>query len=300
MSAPSVSSSAPVEGPLPAPLVRPYRHPLRWAWNTAQLALGALIAAYCGVLIVTALYYLLFEVDPTMTRLWHRTITNATIRHDVRNVAEGLLGGLLGIAWSWNHYRQSLRKPPSTLDRLEMRLHIPNVKDRRTLSVGAMLVTVPLVLAYATPGFLAGVGIVAAAHHAHRHLAAAGLQLHVHLAHHQALVDKLRQTWTRDWPKKLIGLAAAFFFGRRSAKAVIDDMQLVFAERRVANGLPLRFYHPPTFKARVNDIAGQGPELVERYRGRGNWVKRLTIASIPVALALAGYGWYILAYVATK
>src|SRR5260370_28605850 len=54
-----------------------------------------------------------------------------------------------------------------------------------------------------------------------------------------------------------MGFAASFFFGRRPLRKVFDGIQLWFAERHVASGKPMRWYLPPTFRARCNYVAAQ-------------------------------------------
>src|SRR5260370_27053133 len=65
-----------------------------------------------------------------------------------------------------------------------------------------------------------------------------------------------------------MGFAASFFFGRRPLRKVFDGIQLWFAERHVASGKPMRWYLPPTFRARCNYVAAQvqAGTLIATYR----------------------------------
>jgi len=279
---------------LPPPLVKLTRHPIRWFLNKLILLGWALVLTYIGVLIVAGLYYVLFEVNPTMTKLWHQVVSNSDLRHNIRNVGEGFLGGLLAQQVVWNHFRK--RKPKNPLDKTEIALHIPNVKDERRLSIG--LVVVPfLAVAYAVPGFLAALWISHKLQHSVEHLNSTVSALHVHVTPHASSVwEKTKASFTQNWDKKLIGYSASFFFGRRPARGAFDDVQLWFAERRVALGKPVRWYHPPTFAARYNDIKSRGVTAAQMHQGR--WQSGIMLGVVAVSLALAGLGWYALNYLA--
>ena len=210
-------------------------------------------------------------------------------RHLIRNVGEGLLGGVLGQAIIWNHYRVKPR-PRSRIDEVEIALHIPNLKDDRPTSAWQMLVLPLLVLIYAIPGFAIGAGV--------SHLVQHGLA-HVHV-HQVSSLSVVRSLWTANVPEKVIGLFASFVFGRRVGRGVFDDVQLFFAERRHAAGKPLAGYHRlmPTFEARYNGLrsAGAAPGAADRRHGRlASWI---LVGSIPLGIALAGFGYYVLAHFA--
>jgi len=280
---------------LPPPLVRVWRHPIRWTGQKLYLLLCAVVFAYVGVLIVVALYYIVFEPTATMTHAWHSLVPNATIRHTIRNVGEGLLGGLLAQQIIWNHYRRRTQRrmdqKRNLLDRVEIRLHIPNLKDGKDFSVGRLLVTPPLVLLYAVPGFVVGIAIAHALHGHQLFHIGSPFSANPTTA---ALQDKVKATWTMDWPKKLVGFFAAFVFGRRPAKAVFDDMQLLFVERRIGNQIPVKWYHPAPFKARFNELAASE----KAQPARSVWLKRLVFGLAPIALGLAAFGWYVLGFIA--
>ena len=291
--------------PLDATLIR---HPLRWLKNKLLIVVDGLVLVHLGTLIVVALYYLAFQTIPGVKSDWDHALTGglhfwgfhahlallskahwAQWRHLIRNVGEGLLGGILGQAIIWNHYRVKA-KPRTRVDELEIALHIPNLKDGRRTS-GLQMVALPLlVLVYAIPGFAIGAGVARLIQH--------GLA-HVHL--HQVSSDVVVQTlWTGHVSQKVVGLFASFVFARRVGRGVYDDVQLMFAERRRAADKPLVFYHRlvPTFAARHNGIASQdaAAAAVDKH---DRWVTRILIGSIPIGIGLAGFGYSVLAYIAT-
>ena len=290
--------------PLDATLLR---HPLRWLKNKALLVVDWLVLVHVGTLIVVALYYLAFQTIPGIKYDWDHLLTGglhfwglhihlallskahwAEWRHLVRNVGEGLLGGVLGQAIIWNHFKVK-PKPRSRVDKLEIALHIPNLKDSRRTSGWQLLALPLLVLVYAIPGFAIGAGV--------SHLIQHGLA-HVHL--HQVSSDAVVQSlWTGSVSQKVIGLFASFVFARRVGRGVYDDMQLLFAERRRAAGKPLVFYHRlvPTFEARYNSVSAEAAAAAIVKHDR--WATWILIALIPVGIGLAAFGYYVLAYIAT-
>jgi hypothetical protein len=277
---------------LPAPLVKPSKHPLRWTRQRVALLSVRALFTYVGICAVAAVYYLLLEthvhlpiINETNTQAWHRAIPNATLRHDIRDVGEGLFGGLLAISLSYNHYRRIGRK--NRADRIEIALRIPNLKSGRKLAWWQIVLGVVLIPLYASVGFIAGEWLVSVIHPAVSHVAEIQTG---------SVLTNIKDNFLEQWPKKLIGFAAAFFFGHRPALAVIDDIQLWFAERRVALGRPLRLYHTPPFKARYNEISASGSV---RARAQQNDALRLTLVGLGIAvIALAGYGYYVLNYIA--
>jgi hypothetical protein len=272
------------------------------------IAVDALVLLHVGTLIVVALYYLAFQLIPGVKYDWDHLLTGqfhfwglhvrlealskahwSEWRHLIRNVAEGLLGGVLAQAIVWNHYRRK-PKPPNRVDRFEIALHIPNLRDgRRTM--GWQLLALPLlVLVYAIPGFAIGAGVEHLIQHDIAHV-------HVHQISSDTMIQSL---WTGKVSQKLVGLFASFVFARRVGRGVYDDLQLFFAERRRALGKPLRGYHAlvPTFAARYNGMTSQ-EAAADAVDARARWVTWLLAGLIPVGLGLAAFGYYVLAYIAT-
>jgi hypothetical protein len=291
--------------PLDATLIR---HPLRWLMNKALLAIDGLALVHVGTLIVVALYYLAFQTIPGVKYDWDHALTGglhfwglnvhlallstahwAEWRHLIRNVGEGLLGGVLGQAIIWNHYKVK-PKPRNRVDRLEIALHIPNLKDDRRTSGWQMLTLPLLVLVYAIPGFAIGAGVAKLIQHGLAHV-------HVHQISSDAVIQSL---WTGNVSQKVVGLFASFVFARRVGRGVYDDVQLFFAERRRAAGTPLAFYHKlaPTFAARYNGLSSQEAAATAADE-RARWATRILVGSIPLGIGLAAFGYYVLAYIAT-
>ncbi len=287
--------------PLDATLIR---HPLRWLRNKALLVLDGLALIHVGTLIVVALYYLAFQTIPGVKYDWDHLLTGglhfwglhvhlallsaahwADWRHLIRNVGEGLLGGILGQAIIWNHFKVK-PKPRSRVDDFEIALHIPNLKDNRRTSAWQMLVLPLLVLVYAIPGFAIGAAL--------RALILAHINVHQVSSSH--VVQSL---WTANVPQKVVGLFASFVFARRVGRGIYDDVQLFFAERLRASGKPLRFYHRlvPTFVARYNSVSADDAAAAVDTRER--WATWILVGSIPVGIGLAAFGYYVLAYIAT-
>jgi hypothetical protein len=282
---------------LPRPLVKfGWRTAPQWLWNQLQILLWAVLLAYIGMLAVAGLYYLVFQVNPTMNELWHTAVSNSDLRHNIRDIGEGLLGGLLAQQVIWNHYKK--RSTELTwLDRLEIRLHIANVKDDKPLSLGQLLASPFLALLYAIPGFFLGLGLAWLIRYGvapHLHGVGTTLQQTVQ-PHAPTLWNKLQGTVTTNWDKKLVGYGAAFFWGRRPVKGVFDDLQLVVAQWMVANGKAVHALLPPTFQARYNDVAARG---VAAGRRHGVWWFILLGFIGLAGLALAGFGGYVLLYIA--
>jgi hypothetical protein len=78
-------------------MVRFGRHPPRWSAQRLKRLALALVLAHIGTLIIVALYYLVFEVhyhvaghSYTLKHWWDTTVSNADLRHSIRNVAEAL------------------------------------------------------------------------------------------------------------------------------------------------------------------------------------------------------------------
>ncbi len=276
----------------PLPLVKLTRHPLKWAANKIKLTIAAVVLAHIGTLIVVALYYLLFETWAPITHLWHDTVADNGTRHMLRNVYEGVLGGTLAQFVVFNHFAKR-RTKLGWLDRLEIRLGVPNLKDDRELSGWQLALSPLMVLVYAIPGFLLGAGAVWAIKHgvttAHKSATLIGEPNAGRSAwqHFQTL-------WTANRDQKIVGLFASVFMGRRPVRAVAEDLQGYFVARRVARGKPTRRYHPPNFQARMNAASVQG--ATGRIDRTGAWVAYLLTAAILIGLSLAGFGAWVLAY----
>ncbi len=242
----------------PAPLTNPLRHPLRWLGITAASLIAAIVFAHLGALLITGLYYLLFEVSSSAAAWWHSAIPDVALRHTIRDAAEGFYGGAIAQQLVWNPFRNRraryLAKPANRLDRLENLLRIPNLRSGTRLSFWqipySLLIWAPV---YGSVGFTVA------------YLLDSFIQRDIALLQHTVLaLSSHASMWQRtasmdtiNWDKKVIGLAASFCFGRRPLRKVFDGIQLWFAERHVTRHRLARWYHPPTFRARCAQVSAK-------------------------------------------
>jgi hypothetical protein len=302
MATDQATGQAPGHVKRPAPLVSPLRHPLKWLGITFLSVLIALVLAHVASLMISGLYYAIFEWNGHVTRWWHSFISDSGLRHAVRDVAEGFYGGAIAQQLVWNAFRRRTvryrHKPMTRLDRIEDFLRIPNLRSPRKLSFWqipyALLLWAPL---YGSAGFFVVYFLDGAIRHDFTILqhSISGL------SRHPTLWQRVESIDNSNWDKKLMGLAASFFFGRRPLRRVFDGVQLWFAQRHVASGKPMRWYYPPTFRARCNDVAEQvqAGQMTVSDRHATLQAVLLTAALVPVVV-FAGLGFYVLTFVATK
>ena len=297
-------ADAPARGHIerPPPLVSPFRHPIRWLGLVLLSVAAALILAHIGSLDISGLYYAVFEWNSHMTAWWHSFISDRNLRHDIRDVAEGFYGGAIAQQLVWNHYRRRLRhyaaKPMNRLDRIEDALRIPNLRSKRELSFWqipyALVLWAPI---YGAPGFFVVYFLDAAIQHdiALLHHVVTTLGPHASWWQRTESIDML------NWDKKVMGFAASLFFGRRPLRKVFDGVQLWFAERHVAGGRPVRWYHPPTFRARCNDVAAQVAEGRLVVTDRHGRLQAVLLAAVLVPVVVfAVLGYYVLTVIAVS
>jgi hypothetical protein len=278
--------------PLQPPLVTFVRHPLKWIANKFELLVAAVVLAHLATLSVAGLYYLVFEVYAPFTHAWHTAVPSGGTRHLVRNVYEGVLGGTMAQFVVFNHFAK--RKVRLTwLDQREIKLRIPNLKDERPLSGWQLVLSPLLVLVYAIPGFLVGAGVAWLVRHfvttPHNYALLVGGSNARH-----ALWGPVQTVWTTNRDQKIVGFFASVFLGRRPVRAVAEDLQGYLAARRVALGKPQRSYHPPNFRARMNAATAEG--AATRIAKASAWAPVLLSTATLVGLALAGFGYWVLAY----
>jgi hypothetical protein len=264
------------ERALPPPLVRFGDDPVRWIVIKIELLVAAVALAHIGMFIVVALYYLLTQKNPTVKHFWdHTLVTNSDLRHSIRDVGEGVLGGFLAQAIVWNHFAKSHLKVGRIFRRVHDAAHIPEVPAALVASV--ILGTVGFLVLY--------FGLHALDVHAAVKVA------------HGSLWHRTENIWASSWDKKALGYAAAFA-ARRPLHLVFDDIQGWFAERRVELHKGPRFYHPPTFTARVNDVAEAARRSNRPIAHQGRPQSVLMVGGLVIGLALAAYGFYVLTYIA--
>ncbi|HUJ08166.1 MAG TPA: hypothetical protein VLX31_18840 [Streptosporangiaceae bacterium] len=284
----------------PAPLTNPLRHPLRWLAVTAASLAGAIVFAHLGALFITGLYYLLFEVNSSAAAWWHSVIPDAALRHTVKAVAEGFYGGAVAQQLVWNPFKSRrtryLARPMNRLDRLEDLLRIPNLRSGRELSFWqipySLVIWAPI---YGSVGFTATYLLDSVI----RRDIAAVQHTVLALSSRTSMWQRTASMDTADWDMKVMGLAASFCFGRRPLRKVFDGVQLWFAERNVIRHQPVRWYYPPTFRARCGQVsakvsAGQAISL----RQHGRLQTALVVATLAGVGVLIALGYYVLTFVA--
>jgi hypothetical protein len=233
------------------------------------LTIDAVVLAHVGVLIMAALYYLITQTNPTVKHWWDTTVTPASLRHDIRDVGEGVLASCLAQAIVWNPFTRSHRKAGRVFGQWRERCHLP-------VPFSALL-TAAVVGAIA---FAAGEGIL--------HLVS------VHSSTEAATGSLWHRTatlWNSNREKKALGFIAALV-ARRPLHVIFDKVQAYFAGRRAAAGRQLRWYHPPVFKARYNYLR-ENSDQDRRYP----LLLRVAMGALVIAgVGLAGFGYYVLTY----
>lgn len=294
-----------------SPMPKFYRHPLKVLVGRIQTLLMSVVFGHIGVLAIVALYYLLFEVWHPMTVAWHWLINSNYWRHLVRNVGEYFLGTLLVQQIIWNPFKAERKefkrhvvrdgwrwrivqeqKPLTKLDRLELRLHITNIRQKHRVTAGQLLASPAIALIYAIPGFFIGAGVIWLLHkglHA-KHLSPI-------LSAHPSFAARL---YASSLDQHLVGVLAGIIMGRRPMRKVFQDVQYFFAERRVAKGKTGRAWHPLTFRVLTAQISEQhGQETAIARQAAAGWVPALMVGGLFVLIALAGFGYHVLHDIAT-
>jgi hypothetical protein len=254
---------------LPPPLVKFSRHPVRWIDNKVVLTIDAVVLAHVGVLIMAALYYLITQTNPTVKHWWDTTVTPAALRHDIRDVGEGVLASCMAQAIVWNPFTRSHHKTGRVFHEVHERFRMP---------IG--LAAVMSAAAIGAVAFVAGEEIL--------HL------LSVHPTSHRAagsLWNRTTTVWNSNWEKKALGFIAAVA-ARRPLHILFDEAQAYFAGRRAAAGTGVRWYHPPVFRARYNYLTENRHEL-RHYSALLTYVMGIVVLA---SIGLAGYGYYVLTY----
>ena len=282
----------------PAPLTNPLRHPLRWLAITAVSLVAAIVFAHLGALFITGLYYLLFEVNSSATAWWHSAIPDAALRHTVRDVAEGFYGGAVAQQLVWNPFKDRrtryLARPMNWLDRLEDLLRIPNLRSRRDLSFWqipySLVIWAPI---YGSVGFTVTYLLDSVIQ---RDIAAVQRTV-LALSSHASMWQRTASMDTANWDKKVMGLAASFCFGRRPLRKVFDGIQLWFAERHVIRHQPVRWYYPPTFRARCSQVSAKvSAGQAISPQGHGRLQTALVVITLAGMAGLIALGYYVLTF----
>ena len=242
---------------------------MRWVRIKLELAVDAVVLAHIGVLIVAALYYLITQTDHSVKHWWDTTVTPSSLRHDIRDVGEGVLASCMAQAIVWNPFRHSHRNTGRTFDELRQRFHVP-----------ILLAAVISAAFVGTIAYLVGDGLL--------HLLSVRSTSHTVAG---SLWNRTATLWNSQWDKKALGFVAALA-ARRPLHVIFDEVQAYFAERRAAADRPLRFYHPPVFRARYNYLK-DNMHQVRRYPVVLTVFMGLAVVA---SVGLAGFGYYVLTY----
>lgn len=289
--------------PLPFPLVKVTKKPHVWVRNKVHMVATATVGTYLGVLFIAGLYYLLTQTTDFMDNAWHSFVPDDNLRHDIRNVGEGLLGGVIAQGFIWNHWKP---KKAKLWDKLEIKLGLPNYHDHKDIGLPTLILTPLLVCLYAIPGFLLGRWMVNEISFLYEQSQVLNMTLGDVAP---SLDQRMRENMTADWPQKLMGFGAAFLFGRHVAKGVYDDVQGWFAANRImrenekTNVLDITTWTlwqkfrkmtfrllPPGYQARVNYMREQG--IDENMKEK--WQAKMLKWGMLVALPVTAFGYYIL------
>jgi hypothetical protein len=236
------------------------------------LLVEAAILAHVGVLIVAGLYYALFETTWFMHNWWHSLVPNGAIRHNIRDVGEGVLGAFLAKAVLWDHFTKSHQKSGRIFDWLHEKLHIPTVP-------ASLLATVVL-----AGGAFIGLSWV------FDHV----FTLHVATnAPAGSWWHRTETLWNSNWDKKVLAFVCAFV-GSRPMHDVFDDIQGYFAARRNALKRKPHLWEPVTFRNRFAYLSDH-PAEVRSYPTSLNIIVALVVIA---GVAAASSGYYVLTYVA--
>jgi hypothetical protein len=233
------------------------------------LTVDAVVLAHVGVLIVAALYYLITQTNPSVKHWWDSTVTPASLRHDIRDVGEGVLASCLAQAIVWNPFTPSHQRTGRTFRQVRERFHVP-------IGVAAVVSAAAIGAAAFTVGeiVLHWLSVHSTAH------PVAG-----------SLWNRTSTVWKSNWDKKALGFLAAIA-ARRPLHILFDEAQAYFAGRRASAGTGLRWYHPPVFKARYNYLT-ENRDKARHYPATLTYVVAVGVLS---CVALAGFGYYVLTY----
>jgi hypothetical protein len=276
------------------------------AIGTVQTLLYVVIAVHIGVWIVSALYYDITQVryviaghqlvylKPGWDHLpkyfgFHSYSWWTTVRHAIRNVYEGLLGGLLGMAVG---IKFKTSKPATRIDNVLVALHLPSRhQQRRTTAI--QLILSPLTVSLAgLPGFVVALAAVKGG---------AWLSHHYHLVvhwptvaiPHVAVLQSYLATW--QWQYQLVGLVAGLFYGRKAFFKIAEDIQLFFIERRVAAGRRPGWIYPMNYRERYERVLAETGGNVEKH---GAWISILMPVVLVIGLLLTVDGIYVRFWIA--
>lgn len=214
---------------------------------------------------------------------WDGAISNSNLRHDIRDVAEGLIGGYAGQLVAWKHWKY-MRRTGGVMERLESKIplldRLRQWGERRPFR--ELVVSAIVSLPFAAPGFIGMYYLLGwltknpAIHHAAGHITAS----------HPGLWTRTVHDVPANWQEKLMGFSASLLFGRHAMSVAFDDTQGWFAGRH-ASGRHMRPWWLLNYRYRVR-LARKGAVLKSRHGFRQN-VAMMGGLALSVPFAVMGY-----------
>jgi len=264
-----------------------------------EMLVWMIVAAHVGTLIIGAIYFLVTQVKysvdghtiiylkPYWDNLPHYLGFHAYpwwtwLRHDFRDVYEGLLAGLLVQAVTVNPLKWKHSDPGFWTNTL----HFPT-RDQKKRVTALQFVLSPLSVSLAgLPGFLLGIGFLVGLPALARHGIAIGGHS-VWAAEGNLFLNK------GVWQAKVIGFLSSYILAKWVFLKVAADTQLFFIERKVTRGkTPKRWWrivYPINFRKRYQYVVDNGIECAEH----GKWVSFLLPVVVTIGAALAVYGFWL-------
>ena len=295
---------------LPYPLTISPGHRVRAYWNLVVTFLWIALVVYFAVKVIAGGYFLLLETYGPITASWHQLVPDSTLRHDIRDVGEGYYATITAQMVVWNHWRPKgllsrytpFKQIEAGARRIEFALHIPTRDDNREATRWSLLLGVVLTFGYAVPGFIVGRWLVTTLGLEAEHLHHAATSIGAHVGYHApAFWDTEVAIYSSRVPQKLIGVCAAFFFGRRPARALYDDIQAYAAKQHVASGRQFskaaQLFLPSGFIARCN-VQSQLTSARAARSELSQLAKVVWLSIGMVNVILFGIGLYVLHHVA--
>lgn len=307
----------PVNKPAPLVSVR-WNRPGTWIkklLNTIQGLVLVLFAAYLGMLMAAAIYYLVFQVYTPVTDAWHSAVPSDYWRHLVRDAMEGFFGGLFGFFVGWNYYKPR-KAQPNWVDRILIKRGFATMYDTDPLSGKQLTKAYLWFIPAGIPGALIGTGLVALFHY--KVVTAQTLMdtVSFSLPSNTSVPGAMVAFALTGLPVKLVGFLAANFYGRKVMRGVFDDLQVWLVElligfgkigenitdnetvknfRKISDKAFIRLILPPAFQARYTAIAADST--------LGNQKPSLKMKFALYALGglyvfLIGFGAYVIFWVA--
>lgn len=307
----------PVNKPAPLVTVR-WNKPGTWIkkfLNAIQGLVLVLVAAYLGMLMAAAVYYLITQTTDTMNDAWHAAAPSDYWRHLTRDAMEGFFGGLFGFFVGWNYYKPR-KAQPNWVDKILLRRGFATMYDTDPLSGKQLAKAYLWFIPAGLPGALVGTGLVALFHY--KVVTAQTLldTFSFSLPSNASIPGAMVAFALTGLPVKLVGFLAANFYGRKVMKGVFDDLQVWLVEllitfrkagdsitenktakniKAISDKAVIRLLLPPGFQARYTDLV-EHRELGSRQSSFK--VKLALFALGTLYVFLIGFGAYVIFWVA--